>query len=282
MKKLLLLSALFIFACSSDDSSDTNDNNNTSSERLIESYTLHSIQTCETYGTFNTDNVTNCTYNNNNLITSFTSQFYEYSCFDGFIYYEEETFNYEYFDGYLVVSSNDGVNQIDLNENGNLDTFNVRDGSITYTHNITYNNNYINSISRTDGYWEVQFIYDNGNLININTENQDGGIEEINITYTQYENKSKLFHPFYFSELSYLPNQNFYGENITNLPATYTRNNYSSDGELTNTYNKYYNYIFDDDGYVIFLEEGNYSTDYQNPNIINNLIEKTFEITYTN
>ena len=27
MKKLLLLSALFIFACSSDDSSDTNDNN---------------------------------------------------------------------------------------------------------------------------------------------------------------------------------------------------------------------------------------------------------------
>ena len=282
MKRILILTAVLVFACSSDDSSDTNDNNNTSSERLIESYTLHSIQTCETYGTFNTANVTNCTYNNNNLITSFTSQFYEYSCFDGFIYYDEETFNYEYFDGYLVVSSNDGVNQFDLDENGNIDTHNVTQSGVTYLHNLTYENDYIVSLSGIDRYYEVQFTYENGNLISIYTEDENGDLDEVSITYTQYENKSKLFHPFYFDVLSYLPSQNVYGENNTNLPATYIRNSYSSDGELTNTDNKYYNYIFDDDGYVIFLEEGNYSTNYQDLNIINNLIEKTFEITYTN
>ncbi|MEJ6791832.1 MAG: fibrobacter succinogenes major paralogous domain-containing protein [Lacinutrix sp.] len=35
MKKLLLLSALFIFACSSDDSSDTNDNNDNNNSELL-------------------------------------------------------------------------------------------------------------------------------------------------------------------------------------------------------------------------------------------------------
>ena len=46
MKKLILLSAFLIFACSSDDSSDTNDDNNPSSERLIESVELFSVQQC--------------------------------------------------------------------------------------------------------------------------------------------------------------------------------------------------------------------------------------------
>jgi hypothetical protein len=35
MKKLLLLSALLIFACSSDDSSDTNDNNDNNNSELL-------------------------------------------------------------------------------------------------------------------------------------------------------------------------------------------------------------------------------------------------------
>ena len=281
MKRILILTTLFIFACSSDDSSDTNDNNNTTSERLIESLTLHSIQTCETYGTFNTANVTNCTYNNNNLITSFTSQFYEFGCPDNFYYNEEITDSYEYFNGYVVVSSNDGVNQIDLNENGNVDTHNVTQSGVTYVHNLTYENNYIVSMSGINRYYELQSTYENGNLINIDVERQDGDIEEINITYTQYENKSKLFHPFLFTIMPYLPIQNFYGKNNTNLPATYVRNVYNSNGELTQNDTEYYNYIFDDDGYVIFLEVGNYS-DNQNQNISNSLVEKTFEITYTN
>ena len=235
-------------------------------------------------GYFNDHNVTNCTYNEENLITSFTTEFYEFSCPDNFYYSEERPVNYEYFDGYVVVSANEGVSQIDLNENGNLDTYNLEDGSITYTHNITYDNNYINSISRTNGYYEMQFTYENGNLINIDIESdygESGETEDINITYTQYENKSKLFHPFLFSIMPYFPIQNFYGKNNTNLPETYIRNRYNSDGELIQNDTEYYNYIFDDDGYVIFLEVGNYS-DYQNQNISNSLIEKTFEITYTN
>ncbi len=231
MKKLLLLSTFLIFACSSEDSSDTNDNNNNSSERLIESFTLHSIQTCETYGYFNDTNITNCTYNDDNLITSFTSQFYEFSCPDNFYYREEKTENYEYFEGYVVASSNGGVNQIDLNENGNVDTHNTTQSGVTYIHNLTYENDYIVSLSGINRYYEMQFTYENGNLINIDVETEND-LEDINITYTQYENKSKLFHPFLFSLFPYLPVKNFYGKNNTNLPATYVRNVYNSDGEL--------------------------------------------------
>ena len=121
-------------------------------------------------------------------------------------------------------------------------------------------------------------------MINIDIEDgygESGETQDINITYTQYENKSNLFHPFFFPSFPYLPIQNFYGKNNTNLPATYIRNRYNSDGELIQNDTEYYNYIFDDDGYVIFLEVGNY-TDDQYQNISNSLVEKTFEITYTN
>ena len=281
MKKILLLSALLILACSSDDSSDTNDNNNTSSQKLIESLTLHSIQTCETYGGFTDYHITNCNYNDNNLITSLTSQFYEFSCPDNFYYREEKTENYEYFEGYVVASSNGGVNQIDLNENGNVDTYNLTQSGVTYVHNITYENGYIERISRVNGYFESQFNYENGNLINTYSEFEDGDIYETNITYTQYENKSKLYHPFLSYLTPYFPVQNFYGKNNTNLPATFVRNRYNSDGELVQNDTEYYNYIFDDDGYVIFVELGSYS-DYNDYNISNSLIEITYKLTYTN
>ena len=45
MKKLLLLSALLIFACSSDDASNE-ENTNPSNEKLIESVTLSYVQEC--------------------------------------------------------------------------------------------------------------------------------------------------------------------------------------------------------------------------------------------
>ena len=181
----------------------------------------------------------------------------------------------------MVASSNNLLgNQIDLNENGNVDTYNVTQSGVTYVYNITYENGYIVSSSGVNKYYEAHLTYENGNLINIDVETEND-FEDINITYTQYENKSKLFHPFSRSLMPYFPTQNFYGKNNTNLPATYVRNRYNSDGELVQNDTEYYNYIFDDDGYVIFLEVGNYS-DYQNQNISNSLIEKTFEITYTN
>ena len=185
MKKLLLLSVLLIFACSSDDSSDTNDNNNTSSERLIESLTLHSIQTCETYGSFTDYHITNCAYNDDNLISSHTSQFYEFGCPDNFYYSEETTSNYEYFEDYVVASSNDLLgNQIDLNESGNVDTYNVAQSGVTYVYNITYENGYIVSSSGVNKYYEAHLTYENGNLINIDVE-RENDLEDINITYTQ-------------------------------------------------------------------------------------------------
>ena len=50
---------------------------------------------------------------------------------------------------------------------------------------------------------------------------------------------------------------------------------------LSSTQTEYYNYIFDNDGYVTFLEIGTF-TDSQNQNIDNSLSEVTLEITYTN
>lgn len=287
MKKLLLLSAFFIFACSSDDSLDNNDtsldtNNNTTSERLIESFTLHTIyihstQNCEPLANFSGTNIKNCYYNNDNLITSFTSQYYEFSCPDNYFLDEEKTDNYEYFDDYVVASSYDSVNQMDLNENSNFDTFNLLKSGITYGHNIIYQNGYIGTISRTNGYFEVQFTYENGNLINIYIEDENGDIDEINITYSQYENKSKLFHPFSLFNSHYLPTQNFYGKNNANLPANYVRNVYKHDGELIKNYTKHFNYSFDPDGYVISLVEVT-----TNPNLFSDsFVEKTYGITYT-
>ena len=53
MKKLLLLSALFIFSCSDDDSSDTNDNNatNPSLEKRISQMGIHDISLLALFST---------------------------------------------------------------------------------------------------------------------------------------------------------------------------------------------------------------------------------------
>jgi PBP1b-binding outer membrane lipoprotein LpoB len=81
MKKLLLLSALLIFACTDVDTSNE-ENTNPSNEKLIESVTFSSVQTCLDFSDFSSANTTNCTYNSDNLITSFKNQFYELTRFD--------------------------------------------------------------------------------------------------------------------------------------------------------------------------------------------------------
>ena len=100
------------------------------------------------------------------------------------------------------------------------------------------------------------------------------------ITYTTFENKSKLFHPFFGSLIPHNPVQNYYGKNNTNLPLTKETNRYY-EGELSYTETEYFTYSFDSDGYVTFLEIGTF-TDSQNQNIDNSLSEVTLEITYTN
>ena len=281
MKKLLLLSALLIFACTDDDTSNE-ENTNPSNEKLIESVTFHSVQTCLEYSDFLSTNTTNCTYNSDNLITSFKNQRYEFDCPNDFYYYEEDsTNNIEYFDGYIIGSSDGEAAQVDLNVNGYIDTFNSTDDDVTTFSNIVYENGYISSISQINGFWDRNFFYQNGNFTRFESISDNGYTIEVVITYTTFENKSKLFHPLLGnSGFPYFALQNFYGKNNINLPLTYVRNNYY-EGVLSSTQTEYYNYIFDNDGYVTFLEIGTF-TDSQNQNIDNSLSEVTLEITYTN
>ena len=276
MKKLILLSAFLIFACSSDDSNNE-ENTNPSNEKLIESVTFSSVQTCLDFSDFRSANTTNCTYNSDNLITSFKTQFYDLECPNDLLYDEQNSTNYiEHFDRYLIASSMGELAQIDLNDNGYIDTINTNDDDVVS--NIVYDNGYFSSITPENGSPGVNFIYQNGNLIR--TEGIGDDRFETVITYTTFENKSKLFHPFFGSLIPHNPVQNYYGKNNTNLPLTKETNRYY-EGELSYTETEYFTYSFDSDGYVTFLEIGTF-TDSQNQNIDNSLSEVTLEITYTN
>ena len=276
MKKLLLLSAFLIFACSSDDSNNE-ENTNPSNEKLIESVTFSSVQTCLDFSDFRSANTTNCTYNSDNLITSFKTQFYDLECPNDLLYDEQNSTNYiDHFDGYLIASEMGESFQIDLNDNGYIDTFNTNDDDVVS--NIVYDNGYFSSITPENGSPGVNFIYQNGNLIR--TEGIGDDRFETVITYTTFENKSKLFHPFFGSLIPHYPVQNYYGKNNTNLPLTKETNRYY-EGELSYTETEYFTYSFDSDGYVTFLEIGTF-TDSQNQNIDNSLSEVTLEITYNN
>ena len=279
MKKLLLLSALLIFACSSEDASNE-ENTNPSNEKLIESVTFSSVQTCLDFSDFRSANTTNCTYNSDNLITSFKIQNYELTCPNELFYEEQNSINYiEHFDGYLIASSMGVSGQLDLNDNGYFDAINTidDDGNTEFTSNIVYDNGYISSITRDDGSSGINYIYQNGNLIRIESTNDRF---ETVTTYTTFENKSKLFHPFFGSLMPHYPLQNYYGKNNTNLPLTRVSNSYY-EGELSATTTEYYTYSFDNEGYVTFLEIGTFiENEYYN--IDNSLTEVTLEITYTN
>ena len=281
MKNILyLFLAVTIFACSSDDASNE-ENTNPSNEKLIESVTFSSVQTCLDYSSFRSANTTNCIYNSDNLITSFKTQIYGLECPNDLLYEEQNSTNYiEHFDGYLIASSMGVSSQIDLNDNGYIDTFNEidDDGNIIVTRNIVYDNGYISSITPDDGSPGVNYIYQNGNLIR--TEGIGDDRFETVITYTTFENKSKLLHPFLGNLIPHNPVQNYYGKNNTNLPLTIEVNRYY-EGELSSTKTAYYTYSFDNEGYVTFLEIGTFLEDEYN-NIDNTLTEVTLEITYTN
>ena len=73
MKKLILLSALLVFACSSDSEGNDNNSNNPSIEKLIKSITVISGE-CE-----NTENLW-LYYDEENRITSFETQVVETNC----------------------------------------------------------------------------------------------------------------------------------------------------------------------------------------------------------
>ena len=134
MKKLLLLSALFIFACSSD-SEGNESTNNSNSQRLVESITVISATNTRA------ENYYSMSYDENNRLISF-----EYQSFDfdenGQIYYESEIneLNIDYLENSVMFYNNNDEVVVPINSDGTLDD-----------NDYTFVNGYLTNLESSDG-----------------------------------------------------------------------------------------------------------------------------------
>ena len=147
MKKLILLSALLIFACSSDD--EGNDNaNNPNAQRLVESITAISANDTHTFNSW-------FSYDQNNRLSTMQCQFNDYNEF-GQIFDEGiiEVYNIEYSDNAIDFGWNDEEvsSTYLLNNDGTIDA-----------NFITFLNGYLNTIQENDNCLN-QYTWVNNNL----------------------------------------------------------------------------------------------------------------------
>ena len=269
MKKLFLLSALIIFACSSDDSSDTNDNNNNSSERLIESVELFSVQQCGEIDGFISEEVFNILYNSQNNPTSYNYQVFETSCDESYLV-ENSNNLIQYNQNSIFLNSDNEVNEFILNDNGFLE-------NVYSSYNLNYINGELSSWNYSDdgNAGSVQVIWENGNYVEINYLDGDNSWERTyHYSYTNYENKTKLFHPMLIWHSPYFPLKQFLGatsQKLINEVQWVYENGLSVKVK--------YNYSFDSDGYVTYFTIGKYFLNEQNEYLDS---EITYKLTYTN
>ena len=258
MKKLLLLSALFIFACSSDDSSDTNDD--TTTEKRISQMGIHNIQTCssEVYG-----DSAKFTYANNKL-SSVLARRYNFDCYQNDWNYADydswNEINYEYTENYLIINLVGAfVLECPLDNDGNITSIPQRqsDGSLGW--DFEYSNGYLikSTVNEYPNDYDVisTLSWDNDNLISIERDNQSPYHDNSTGTfqYSDQLNKSELIFGAYSSpndvhNLLFLQ----FGRSVKNLPSRVFVQDYNQNG-LTDSTEYEYDYIFDDDGYVRFL-----------------------------
>jgi hypothetical protein len=246
MKKLLLLSALFIFACSSEDSSVTNDNSNPPLKQLL------SFEMIENTGNIIIEG-TSCyfTYENNKIITS---EEHSYPNLGNIV-----TKTYDYFDNQIIITNWD--------LQGGIDVFPIENGLFSSYENVIveFENNKLIKYGRFDLTWE-------GN--NISLIEEDGF--PITLEYSTIENKTDFF-SFPFLWEGHLGINNNYipwvvsgamGISPINLPSKL----------IISEQRKYeYQYTFDDDGYPIYITET--QTDSYGQPIVNVV---TYKLTYTN
>ena len=188
MKKIFLLSALFIFACSGGDSSDDNNNNsnNPGIQKLIESINVISGE-CE-----NTENLW-LYYDNENRITSYEVQYVETDCNGQQGYYGPITeFQVEYVENFLTFSVPGGTLTSPINDDGTINDA-----------NMTFVNGYlILEDPNAGGNWgfldcEKTYVWVDNNLIEINEmfdENNCDGTQTV-YEYSQNLNLIPFFWP---------------------------------------------------------------------------------------
>ena len=236
MKKLLILFALFIFACSSDDDKEV------ASQKLIKSIELHSFQ-CESGNGYDLIETYVINYENNRIISSIGSE-----CFFGCKFTETQCSpyfqSYEYSNQKILIKGEDdygGNFEYLLNEDGLVEKT-VENNSMVESNSITkyeyYDGYLIGGVQEHhngDSFNKVTVIWEDGNLINV-----DG---EITHYYGNLENKSNL-QLWAFPTLVYNPLWTFYGKSSKNLPV---QSHYKNEWE---NYFYYYEYKMDNEGYV--------------------------------
>jgi len=257
MKKLLLLSALFIFSCSSDDNNGTNP----SLEKRISQMGIHDIQICSHYSVFG-DSL-KITYDNNK-ISSALGRRYEFDCYSNDWTYENnydwDEVNFEYTENYIIVDiSNYNVMEWPLDNDGNITSIPQRqsDGSMGW--DFEYSNGHLTKTTLNiypNDYDSISTLsWDNDNLTSIECVNQSPYQDNYTIIfqYTDHLNKSELFLGGEYSlENAYDLRFLHCGTSSKNLPSEAFVQFYNQNG-LTGSNKFEYQYIFDIEGYVRFL-----------------------------
>ena len=259
MKKLLLLSALFIFACSSDDSSDTNDDNS-NNYKLVETYQYSYVNNDPNSNNFGNLYETTASYSyDGNKLLNITISNNDGSGTVNYTYNENNKISGVYFVG-------GDVGEAEYDNQGRLVTWTYTDvddnpvgnPSIGVA-NFVYNQD--NSVVQT---WSLgssfTYLFDqNGNITTITNPAWDGNTEK---NYT-YDNKNNPFKNILGN--GFFINAWFQG---LNLHPSINNNIITAENE-----NNIFFYTYDEDDYPISFNSPN-GFDYKSNIQVN--------ITYTN
>ena len=260
MKKLLLLSALLIFACSSDDSSnDNDDNNNNSSNKKISSITVEGnyIEADNSYLFYTNDKLT--------LVES-----------DYFYHNGDVNVGQDGIDQSTVIEYLDDVVRITYTgENSYVADVPVDNNGAFLSSSYIFEDNYLVSRSGfSSGAGEEYYNWENGNLISVQSTNNEGQSITFSATYSNYDNLAglgwdKFSYNFSSDLISFMIG--FWGNVSSKLPSE------SIEIRTDETITRIYSYLFDDEGYpnrIIVNEETTYNGG-SNRTI-------TYNFTYTN
>jgi len=266
MKKLLLLSALLIFACSSDDSNDDNndDNNQFSGENIskIEIKILNSSQS-------------DCL---DNYITSYGS---------------ETEYNFYYNNGEVTSATlNNSRFSCETNE-VLLDSYEIFQSQLSNLYdNLQYQNEQLVYISwGDDNNNNYNLEWTDGNLTKYYKTNQECCYYTI-VEYSDYSNNNKYEFGISFFEGEYdlingMFKDEFRGVTSTNLPSSVTYIQRREDGTLEyDDLDLFYGYEFNNEGNPVKFLVDSFFSNYS-PNSVNEIINQyqytyQVEITYTN
>ena len=260
MRKLFLLSAFLIFACSSDSSSNE-ENTTTGQKKLVSFEIIEDDNLCVGGKNYS------CIYENDKIITK-SYQGYRSSCYsnnsDNWNYNNRYQTNYEYLSNKILVTSPEDEGEVNLDENG-----------------LAIGVQFLNGELISNG--DITFAWEGGNVLQAEIENYS----LLSIDYSSILNNTNFIHPLFVDtdlalsgEYIALIVSGAAGKTLTNLPLRTIKRN--SNGEILSE--SMWSYVMDDENYPIYIKIDlatyeNNEFDY-GEDLPRRLI--TYKLTYTN